>query len=113
MKEKHLDQAFDRVVSPLHGGPEAPSCEAVKVKPGLCWRPQAVGSARVIGYLPRRAEDMAWDQPKREVLQSMKLKGLGNLKSPLTSDTEMQNLVFVLLGFSPEIFPHYASVLSF
>jgi len=39
----------------LHGGLEGSLCEAVKVKPGLPWRPEVVGNARVMGYLPRRA----------------------------------------------------------
>ncbi|MGE9641895.1 hypothetical protein ACQP3J_33175, partial [Escherichia coli] len=43
----------------LHGGPERPLCEAVKVKSGLPWRPQDVGDARVIGYLLRRAANRA------------------------------------------------------
>ena len=37
----------------LHGSPEKPLCEAVKVKPGLLWRPQNVRDARAVGYLPR------------------------------------------------------------
>lgn len=42
---------------PLHGGPERPLYEAVKVKHGLPCRPQGDGDARVMGYLPRRAAD--------------------------------------------------------
>jgi hypothetical protein len=41
----------------LHGGPEGPLFETVKVKPGLPWRPQDVGDARVMVYLPREATD--------------------------------------------------------
>jgi hypothetical protein len=36
---------------------------------------------------------------ERSVLQSTKLKGVGNMKSALTSDMEMQNSEFVLLVF--------------
>lgn len=38
----------------LHGGPENPLHQAVKVRPGLCWRPEDVGDARAMVYLPRR-----------------------------------------------------------
>lgn len=50
----------------LHGGLERPLCEAVKVKPGLPWGPQDVGDARLVGYLPRKAADWVWSQPRRE-----------------------------------------------
>lgn len=33
-------------VKSLHGHLERPLCEALKVKPGLCWRRQDVGDAR-------------------------------------------------------------------
>ena len=52
-------------VSP-HGGLEKPLCQAVKVKPGLPWRPQNVGDARAMGYLPRKAPNKAWNQPRRK-----------------------------------------------
>ena len=38
----------------------------MKVKPGLPWRPQDVGDARVVEYLPRRTVNREWKQPKRE-----------------------------------------------
>jgi hypothetical protein len=41
-------------------------------------------------YLPRNAVKRKWIQPKRK-------KGIGNLKSILTSDIEMQNLEFAQL----------------
>jgi hypothetical protein len=50
----------------LYGGQERRLCEAVKVKPGFCCCAQAVGSARAVGELPRRAADWEWKQPKRE-----------------------------------------------
>lgn len=49
-----------------HGGLEKPLCQAVKVKPGLPWRPQNVGDARAVGYLPRRTANRKWNQSKRE-----------------------------------------------
>ena len=36
---------------------------------------------------------------ERSVLQSIKMKGVGDLKSVLTSDIEIQHLEFVLLVF--------------
>lgn len=51
----------------LSGGPERPLHEVVTVKPGLRWRPQDVGDARVMEYLPRRAADQVQNQPKREM----------------------------------------------
>ena len=38
-----------------NGGTERPLCEIVKEKPGLPWRPQNVGVARVVGYLLKKA----------------------------------------------------------
>ena len=35
-------------VSP-NGGPERSLCEAIKLKPGLPWRPQDVGNGRAMG----------------------------------------------------------------
>jgi hypothetical protein len=47
---------------------------------------------------------------ERSLLQSTKMKGVGDLKSTLTSDMEMQSLEFAQLDsgvlFGPE-FPHY------
>lgn len=74
----------------LHGGLERPLHEAVKLKPGLPQKSQDVGDARAMGYRPRRAANRVWNQAKRAAsLQSTELKGIGDLKSPLTSDMEM------------------------
>jgi hypothetical protein len=78
----------------LHGGPEWPLCETVKVRPGLPWQPQEVRDARVIGYLLRRAANSGTSPRERSVLQSTKLKGVGDLRSALTSVMEMQSLEF-------------------
>jgi hypothetical protein len=40
----------------FRGGPERLLCKAVKLNPGLCWRPQAVGDTRAMGCLQGRAE---------------------------------------------------------
>lgn len=38
----------------------------MKVKPGLPWRPQDVGDARVVGYLQRKIADIEWNHSKRK-----------------------------------------------
>jgi hypothetical protein len=77
-----------------------PLYETMKVRHGLPWRPQDVRDARVMGYLPRIADNREWNQPREtSVLQSTNLKGLGDLKSALTSDTEMESLEFAQLVF--------------
>ena len=79
----------------LHGGSEKLFHEAVMVKPGLLWRLQDVEDARVMRFLPSKAAEQVWSQLKREkcsVLKSTKLKGSGDLKSPLTSHMEIQSL---------------------
>ena len=49
----------------------------------------------VWGYLPRRSGDQVWTSPnKKSVLQSAKLKAVGDVKNALTSDMKMQNLEF-------------------
>lgn len=35
------------------------------MKPELCWRPQDIGDIKVMDYLPRRAVDQVWNQPKK------------------------------------------------
>ena len=66
----------------LQGDQEKPLNEGMKVKLGLTWRPQDVGSTRAVGNLLRRAITGSGTSPrKRSVLQSTKLKGVGDLKS--------------------------------
>lgn len=62
--------------------PERPLNEAVKVKPEFCRRPQSVGNATTMGWLPRRAAHRECNQP-REVLPSAELEGWSHL-APLT-----------------------------
>ena len=82
----------------------------MKLKPGLPWRSQDVGDARVMGCLLRKADNREWNQPKRKKwLRSTKLSRVGDLKRALTSDMEMQ--FGVCPGgfrscFGP-VFPHY------
>ena len=76
-----------------HGGPNCSLHEAVKGKPGLPWRPQGVGDA-----MPRKAH-IRTTAGESGVLQSAKLKGVGDLKSILTSGMEMRSLEFAQLVF--------------
>jgi hypothetical protein len=64
-----------------------------------------------MGYLLRKL--LTGTSPReRRVLQSTKMKGVGHLKSTLTSDVEMQVFGFVQLAFSLAlvciIFPRHA-----
>lgn len=45
---------------------ERPLCETVKVKPGLPWRTQDIGDARVVEYPLRKAANRQLTQPKRK-----------------------------------------------
>lgn len=77
----------------LHGGPERSLQKSVKMKPVLHWRPQDV-SARAGRHLPRRA---AQESGERYILPAAKLEEQSHLR-PLTSDLELQDLGFTLLG---------------
>lgn len=48
----------------LHKAQERLLCEAVNVKPGLHWRTQDFGDARVLGYLLRKTTNRVWNQFK-------------------------------------------------
>ena len=88
MKLKDAIEASHVTWVSLQEGSESPLHEAVKVKPGLCWRPQDVRDAK------KKLQTECGTSPReRSVLQSTKLEGVGDMKSPLTSDIEMQNLV--------------------
>ena len=95
---RHVSRVF------LHG--------TVKGEP---WRPQDIGDGRVVGYLPRSANNRVGQAQERGVLQSTKLKGVGDLKSALTSDTKTQSLecALLVLGLSGPFFPYCAPVSSF
>jgi hypothetical protein len=43
-----------------------PSCEVMKGKFDLSGRSFVVSNARSVGYLPRKAVDREWNQPKKE-----------------------------------------------
>jgi hypothetical protein len=70
--------------------------EAVILK--LPWRPQDVRNARAMGYLLRKAANGEWNQPKRKNLVAVNEdEGIGDLKTALTSNMEMQSLEFAHL----------------
>lgn len=65
-KEHDWDQApHDRAVPAWRSGKAM--CEAVKEKPGLCWKLQDVRGAGDMGYLPRRDANRERNHPKRKV----------------------------------------------
>ena len=71
--------------------------EAVTLK--LPWRPKDVKDARAMGYLLRKAANREWNQPRRKkfVAVNKDEKGVGDLKTTLTSDKEMKSLEFAQL----------------
>ena len=58
------------------------------IKLKLPWRPQDIRDARAVGYLLRKAANREWKQPKRFVLQSTRIKEVGDLMSALPSNME-------------------------
>ena len=94
VKESCCGQACDREVL------ERPFHEVMNLKPGLHWRPQVVGDARAMGYLPTQAIKRNVVSPDdRSVKQPMKLEEKNHLINTLTSDIEPQSLEFAPLGF--------------
>lgn len=82
----------------LHRGWERPLHKALKMNPGFHGRLWDVGDVRVLEYLSKGAADQVWSLPKRRKCVTVnKMKGVGHLKSALTSHTEMQQLQFFLL----------------
>ena len=68
--------------------------EAVKLK--LPWRLKDIKDARAMGYLLRKAANREWNQHRRKnfVVVNKDEQGVGDLKTTLTSVTEMQSLEF-------------------
>jgi hypothetical protein len=66
--------------------------EAVKLK--LTWRPQDIQDARAMGYLLRKPANREWNQPRKKNFTTVNKdeKGVGDLKTALTSDMEIQSL---------------------
>ena len=92
--------------------------EVVKLK--LPWIPQDVRDVRIVGYLPRKAANREWNQPKRTKFvaagcqicqqQSTRMKGVGDLKSTLTLDMEMRSLEFAQLVFGLALVQYFLTM---
>jgi hypothetical protein len=53
---------------------------------------------RTIGYLPRKAANREWNDPKRKKCVAINTaEKSGDIKNALTSDTEIQSLAFAHL----------------
>ena len=91
---------------------ERPLIEGIKVKLGLTWRPQDVGSTRAVVNLFRRAVTWEWKQPKKKKCVAVN-KVERNCTSEECFDITHQNAGFgdfsagFLFGFGP-VFPYYA-----
>ena len=84
----------------VHGDLERTLREVIKLKPELPWRPQGAGDARVMGYLLKEAANGEGDQPKRKKCVAVnKAERIGDLKSVLTLDMDVQSLEFAQLFF--------------
>ena len=61
---------------------------------------QDVEGARAVGHLLRKVANKDWNQPKRKKFIAFnKEERVGDLKSTLTSETEMLSLELVMLSF--------------
>jgi hypothetical protein len=69
--------------------------EAVTLK--LPWRPQDVQDANALGYLLRKTTNREWNQHRRKFVAVNKDEKVGDLKTALTSDMEMQSSGFAQL----------------
>lgn len=84
----------------------------MKLKTVLPCRPQDAGDGRATGYLLRKAAKREWEQAKeRSVLNSTKLKGVGDLKIILTSDMKIQILEFVQLASRLALVQYFLTML--
>ena len=92
------------------GGLERPLYETVKVKPGLPWRLQDVGDARVMGG--ELLTGSGTSPRERSVLYPTKMSRVGDLKSALTSDMEMQFGVFPSIWFGVLLWSSISSLFS-
>ena len=64
-----------------------------------------------MGYLLKKVANRDWASPReRTVLQSAKIKRIGDLKSTLTSDMEMQSLEFSQLVFGLALVQYFLTM---
>lgn len=95
----------------LKRGPERPLSESIKLE-------EQIGNSKMLempelGYLLKKAVEHVWNQQKRNVLQSIKVKEVGELKNVLTSGIEKQNLRFALMAFSLALIQYLLTLLCF
>ena len=66
--------------------------EAVKVKPILCWRPEEVEGARAVDSCQEEFQTRSGTRSRESiVLHSTKLEGVGDLKSHIAPDMDVQD----------------------
>ena len=93
----------------LNGDAEKPSSEAVKLKPGAPLKHRDVGDAKVVDSCQKEMLTGSGTSPReRNMMQSTKLKGVGDLKNILSSDMEMQNLEFAQLVFGLSLVQNFS-----
>lgn len=84
----------------------------MRLMPGLCWGPREL-KARVKEYLPLRAVRRVWNRHKGDnCIAVKKMEGVGELKSPVTSDMDMQ-FGICYIGFGPILISYFLTVASF
>ena len=96
----------------LNGGLDRLLREAVKLNPGLSWRPQEDGDARAIGYLLKKATNRKWNQSNK-VKCVVVNKAKKNWRSEQHFDIQHEDAEFgVCLARFPShfdvVFLHYA-----
>jgi len=85
--------------------------EAIAGKAACVGEPR--GCTRALGCLLGRGAHREWNKPReRSALQSAKLGEFSYL-SPLTSNLELQNLEFSLLGFSFALIEYFLTMPPF
>jgi hypothetical protein len=75
-----------------------PEIEQKAITLTLPWRPQDVQDTRAVGYLLRKGANREWKQPRKKNFVAVNNdKGVGYLKTTLTSAMEMQSFEFAQL----------------
>lgn len=79
----------------------------MKEKPGLCWGYQDVRGAGAVGYLPWGVQTGGESSPRERSMLQLERLGRQSHLSPLTSDMELQDLEFALLGFDLALLQYF------
>jgi hypothetical protein len=78
----------------------------------LPWIPHSDEDAEVMGYLPRKAANKKWNQPKRKKFVAVnKDESIRNLQSSLALDMEMQSLEFTYMVFCQALVQHFLTMI--